>query len=62
MKCSLWPNSIKTRVTLSALGVFLLSLWMLAFLTTRILEQEIRRSGRTRTGFCDDPDGGTTGQ
>ncbi len=41
MKCSLWPDSIKTRVTLSALGVFLVSLWILAFLTTRILERDI---------------------
>jgi PAS domain S-box-containing protein len=41
MKFSLWPESIKARVTLSALGVFLLSLWVLAFLTTRILERDI---------------------
>jgi PAS domain S-box-containing protein len=41
MKLSLWPESIKARVTLSALGVFLLSLWVLAFLTTRILERDI---------------------
>ncbi|MFO7813749.1 MAG: PAS domain S-box protein, partial [Pelovirga sp.] len=41
MKLSLWPESIKARVTLSALGIFLLSLWVLAFLTTRILEQDI---------------------
>ncbi len=41
MKFSLWPDSIKARVTMSALGVFLLSLWVLAFLTTRILERDI---------------------
>jgi len=41
MKLSLWPESIKARVTLSALGVFLLSLWVLAFLTTQILERDI---------------------
>ncbi|MFO7765054.1 MAG: ATP-binding protein [Pelovirga sp.] len=41
MTFSFWPQSIKTRVTLSALGVFLLSLWGLAYLTTRILEQDI---------------------
>jgi hypothetical protein len=41
MKPPFWPDSIKTRVTLSALGVFLLSLWVLAFLTTRMLEADI---------------------
>ena len=41
MTSSLWPDSIKTRVTLSALGVFLLSLWILSLLMTRILEQDI---------------------
>ena len=34
-------NSIKTRVTLGALGVFIVSLWVLGFLTTRILEEDI---------------------
>ncbi|MBD1401472.1 ATP-binding protein [Pelovirga terrestris] len=43
MKLSLWPESIKARVTLSTLGVFLLSLWLLAFLTTRMLERDISR-------------------
>ena len=43
MKFSLWPDSIKARVTMSALVVFLLSLWVLAFLTTRILEKDIRQ-------------------
>jgi PAS domain S-box-containing protein len=41
MKFSLWPESIKARVTLSALGVFLLSLWVLAFLTAMLLKQDI---------------------
>ncbi len=41
MKLSPWPESIKARVTLSALGVFLLSLWVLVYLTTRILERDI---------------------
>jgi diguanylate cyclase (GGDEF)-like protein/PAS domain S-box-containing protein len=41
MKLTLWPDSITTRVTLSALGVFVLSVWVFAFLTTRILEQDI---------------------
>jgi len=41
MKWNLWKDSIKTRVTLSALVVFLLSLWVLAFLITRILERDI---------------------
>ena len=34
-------DSIKTRVTLSALGAFLLGLGLLAFFTTRILERDI---------------------
>ena len=38
---TLWPNSITNRVTLSALGIFVLSVWVFAFLTTRILEQDI---------------------
>ena len=41
MKFSLWPESIKTRVTLSALGVFLLSLWVLSSLTSWLLEKDI---------------------
>ncbi|HMA98476.1 MAG TPA: hypothetical protein VKO38_03350 [Wenzhouxiangella sp.] len=36
-----WLDSIKTRVTLSVLVVFLVSLWALALLTTRILERDI---------------------
>ena len=36
-----WLDSIKTRVTLSMLVVFLVGLWALALLTTRILERDI---------------------
>ena len=34
------PHSIKTRVTLSALAVFLLSLWLLSSLTSWLLEKD----------------------
>jgi hypothetical protein len=41
MKLPRWLDSIKTRVTLSVLVVFLVSLWVLALLTTRMLERDI---------------------
>ena len=40
MAFSFWPESIKARVTLSALGVFLLSLWLLSSLTSWLLEKD----------------------
>lgn len=33
-------KSIKTRVTLFSLGIFLLSLWVLAFFTGRVLDAD----------------------
>src|ERR1035437_7887843 len=44
MKLDFLQNrSIKTRVTLFTLGIFLLSLWLLAFYASRILRADMQR-------------------
>jgi len=38
-----WTNSLKTRISLVALGVFLVSIWSLSFYASRMLREDMQR-------------------